>query len=152
MPITRESIEACHAAYCRATKYQLPLSIDREMAWVEWLRRGLTAEDVAVLVHHHQSLARRGEMGARSLKFRSLIVSADWAEEDLAAIRAQARGPARQPNRESVLRATGRGPAETIPPAGQTAAPAREVVEEMLAKLRRAAQGDHENEEQTSRS
>ncbi len=119
---------------CRATRFDLPLSIDREMAWVEWLRRDLNADDVTTLVRHHRSQAARGEP-SRSLKFRSLIVNVDWAEEDLAAIKAQSRGPIRQPNRESILRATDR-PERPEPP---EARPSNEVLEQMLAQLRAAA-------------
>lgn len=135
--LTRAKIEACHTAYCQATKYELPLSIDREMAWVEWLRRGLTTDDVVTLVRHHKRLASTGG-NARSLKFRSLVLNVDWAEEDLAEIKAAGRGPERQPNRESVLRATDR-PERPEPP---EARPSKEVVENMLAQLRQAATGE----------
>lgn len=130
-------ISALHAAYCKATGFNLPLGMDREAAWYEWVRKGFTPDDVVALVRHHKSLAHRGASG-RSLKFRSLVVNVDWAEEDLIELKSRGRGPVPQPNRESILRQTGRGPAETMPPAGETAAPAKEIVDRFLAGLKEA--------------
>lgn len=131
-------IAALHAAYTAATGLTLPLSMDREQAWWLWFKAGLTPADVTALVRHHQALARQGKP-ARSLHFRCFVKDLDYAEEDLALIRAQSRRPAPRPNRESVERATGRGPCESIPPAEPTSKTTKEALAKMLDDLRQAA-------------
>lgn len=130
-------IKALHAAYVESTGFELPLSFEREYAWGEWLRRGFTPDDVRLLVRHHRELAKRGEP-ARSLKFRSLVANIEYSEEDIAELRSRRRVPPPQPNRESILRQTGRAPAETMPPSGETAAPAKELVDRFLKDLKQA--------------
>ena len=112
-----DRIAALHAAYCQATGFVLTMDMNREQAWFEWLRRGLTPDDVRLLVRHHRDRARQGKP-ARSLTFRNFVMSVDYAEEDLAELRARNRRQEPPPNREAVLKATHRptpDPGDAIP-------------------------------------
>ena len=129
----RANIVDLHAAYVQLTGFSLPLSMDREAAWFEWVKRGFTPDDLAALVKHHKWLAKSG-IPARSLKFRSLVVNVDYAEEDLAEIRARSRVPPPKPNREEVLRATGR-----VAPDGAPEPVYAKPSEEIIQQLRKAA-------------
>lgn len=136
---TKDEIGRLHASYVRATGINLPLTMDREQAWYWWLQKRFTPQDVTDLVRHHQRLAKMGKP-ARSLAFRSLVLNVDWAEEDLAMLRAQRRVPPPQPNRESILRQTGRGPADGMAPEQIPAKRAsKEEIDAMIAKLKEAA-------------
>ncbi len=118
---TREQIQNLHAVYCQLTGFDLPLSFEREQAWYWWVQRKLSQSDLTLLIRHHRELARRGEKTARSLKFRSLIMNVDWAEEDLQEIKARQRSASPRPNQDAILRASGRGPSEALPPPQPTA-------------------------------
>jgi len=137
MTSANQQINDLHRAYCSAVGIDLPLNMYRESVWAGWLRAGLSANDIATLVSHHQWLAAH-DLPARSLKFRSIIANIDYAEEDLAEIRARRRAPPPQLNRTAVLAATGR-----IPPDGalepNTSRPTADFIESALKQLRKAA-------------
>lgn len=126
-------IRELHSAYVQETGFNIPLSMDREASWYEWVKRGFTVSDLLGLIRHHRWLAKSG-LPHRSDKFRSLIVNVDYAEEDLAEIRARNRIPKPQPNRDEVLRATGREAPDGAPEPVYA-----KPSEEIIAQLRKAA-------------
>lgn len=130
------TVQQLHEAYVKATGFNLRLDMCREAMWWDWVKRGLTPQDVETLVRNMKWRQDHG-LSARSLVFRWFVGRPDWAEEDLMEIRARSRGKCPQPNRESVLRATGR-----VAPDGQCepmqAVASKEIVEAALLKLREA--------------
>ena len=137
-----EPIKALHAAYLASTGFDLPLTMQRYYAWEHWVAAGLTPADVRDLVRHHQGLARQGKPG-RSLLFRSLVERVDFAEEDLALIRARGRGQKLEDRSEKreVLQATGRRSEGENRRSGETVTEqaSAEVVARLLAELKKAA-------------
>lgn len=129
----REKIRELHEAYVQETGYSIPLTMDREASWFEWVKRGFSVEDLVGLIRWHKWLKKTG-LPARSLKFRSIVANIDYAEEDLAEIRARNRIPKPKPNRDEVLRATGR-----VAPDGAPEPVYAKPTEEIIAQLRKAA-------------
>ena len=139
MTQTMSTIAEMHAAYCRLTGFRLALDMAREQMWYEWTSRGLGVAEVVALIGHHRRMAAQGKP-ARSLVFRGLVGRVDYAEEDLAMIRAQGRVPQGDRGREEVLAATGRatGPQERpARAAGEILSPER--LAGYVAAMRRAA-------------
>ena len=110
-------IAAMHAAYCRATGFQITLDITRERQWFEVWKRGIRVADVALLVGHLRDGIKRQERNPGCLKFRNFVGNADYLEEDLQEARARARVVRPNPARASVLQASGRPAAPEPPPA-----------------------------------
>lgn len=126
-------IRQMHAAYVESTGFVLPLTMDREAAWWEWIKRGFGPGDVIALIKHIKLMQRNG-LPARSLKFRSFAMNPDFAEEDIAELRAKGRCHAPNPHLEEVKRATGR-----VPPDGSHEPEMAKPSAEILAALRAAA-------------
>lgn len=129
------AIKHLHDEYARLTGLVVPLTLPRIYAWEAWIASKHTAADLALVVGHLRTkIHDRGRlMGA--LSFHRLIEMLDWFDEDLAEARALARRHRVPPNREAVLRATGR---KSEPPP----TPARSVGEILAAEaaLRRFLQ------------
>ena len=100
-------IAEMHTEYQRLTGYPVVLA-GREWTWFEWLKRGLTVEDLRLLIREKRRRIRAGELTPQSLTFRNLAGNADYAEEDIAVLRARSRGPTIDRARADVLRASGR--------------------------------------------
>lgn len=130
MENTAQQIEELHAEYVRLSGQRVSL-MGREWAWYEWVKRGLTVQDLRMLVGHirRERSAGRTVRGA-DLKFRNLVANADFAEEDIVELRARARARVHQaePGKASVLRSAGRPPVS----GGGAARSARECVERVI--------------------
>jgi len=131
-------IPSFHAAYEELTGIQLRLTMDRERQWYEFIKSGVTLEDMRMLIKAikvgindpDRSMLGRRNIGA--LKFHNLIGQLDQTEEDLGLLRslqrAKQRQPAPQPARDSVLRATGRPDTRETAAMAAQAKPAAELV------------------------
>ncbi len=128
------AIAELHAAYVRATGFDLRLDAHREMQWFEVWRRGIRACDITALVQDNRRRAKRGD-NVRSLVFRNFVGNPDYLEEDLAELRARNRVAPVNPRRAEVLQATGRPAAPEPPPAR----PVGDVItgDRMVAELER---------------
>lgn len=142
-PALVDRVRACHAAWRAATGQDLGLDMSREQAWFEWLKRGLGAAEVGELVRYHRRERQAGRP-ARRETFRSLIVNVDWAEEDLAMMRARGRVKHGDPGREGVLRATGRNSEQSSVKSDQSSGkderPTAEQREQVSRALRELAE------------
>lgn len=109
-------LQALHDCYCRCTGLTMGF---RLLAWQAFSAK-FTVEDLSLVIRH---LKRKlsGDRLRTALKFHYLIENLEYFEEDLAEARALARVPAPRPNRESMLRATGRDAQPATPPARSTA-------------------------------
>jgi len=107
---TRLHIESLHKLYGQLTGLVIPLDMQRESMWYEWQRRGHGEQELREVVAHLQRGIREQRRNVGALKFRNLIGSPDYFEEDLAEARASRRAHAAKPAapRASVLAATGR--------------------------------------------
>ena len=107
---TRQRIELLHKLYGQLTGLLIPLDMQRESMWFEWQRRGHGELELREVVAHLQRGIREQRRNVGALKFRNLIGSPDYFEEDLAEARANRRAAAAKPSPPlaSVLRATGR--------------------------------------------
>lgn len=119
-------IEAMHAEYVRLTGQHVSL-MGREHVWYEWMRRGLTIDDLRMLIGHiKRERAKGNNVRGADLKFRNLVWDADFAEEDIVALRARYRGQRMDAGKAGVLAATGRSgeaePASGLRQAGEVAA------------------------------
>lgn len=133
-------IQSLHEAYLRATGFDpklLPLDMYRQSVWFTWKQAGLTPEDVVTLVNHHKYLAKIGRP-ARALHFRNFVSRLDFAQEDLAEIRARQRAQPKQPNKEQVLRESGRVKPDGAFEPEQSVMP-KECIQQCLAQLKQAA-------------
>lgn len=111
---------ALHECYCRCSGITIKFDTKRMFVWREFAAR-FNAADLELVIRH---LKRKltGDRLRTALKFHYLIENLEYFEEDLAEARALVRVPAPRPNRESMLRATGR----SVQP---ETAPARTVAE-----------------------
>lgn len=119
---TGELIAQLHRAYVQCTGLSLPLDMQRESMWFDWLRC-LKPQLADMHIGPEQALrivimriragicSERRQPGA--LKFRNLIGQPDYFQEDLAEALAVERARKRQgdPSRAEVLDAIGRGAA-----------------------------------------
>ena len=134
-----QKIHSLHAAWERLTGQRLVLDCMRERCWFDWLERGLTDQDLELLVRSAQARIRAGKLSPSSLKFRYMLGNTDQAEEDVAELKARKRQtrPETDPGKAAVLRATGRQAEAPAP----EAVPARIPVAEVIAAMRRAVDG-----------
>lgn len=137
-----------HAEYCKLTRYSVSL-IAREFVWLDWIRRGLTVEDLRLWLNEIKERQRRG--APDSLRFQNAIQNVDRAEENIIELRRLKRGRAPATDRNSVLRSSGRNPDEKkseTKAAGQVAqtllddAEARRRAAEHLAEFKRKTFGE----------
>ena len=99
---------ALHDEYCRLTGFKVTF-FGREHVWYEWARRDLGVPELRLLVNEKRRRVKVGELPPASLTFRNLVANVDYAEEDIAELRARRRvGPPLDPNKASLLRQTGR--------------------------------------------
>lgn len=117
-------VRILHDAYQLCTGLVLPLDMHRESVWCDFIRRGLTRQDLKLVITHIRRGIRDGSRNRGALRFNNLIARLDSFEEDLAEARAQSRARSADPNRAAVLRASGRpsSPADATRQAGQLAA------------------------------
>lgn len=92
-PNAVNDIAAIHAAYCRATGFQLRLSYPRERAWHEYLSAGFTIEDLLLVIEWIKREIRSERRREASLLFRNLVEQVERFEEDRALAMAHARRP-----------------------------------------------------------
>jgi len=101
---------ALHVAYCAQTGLDLPFTMERLLAWEQWCSCGWDEGDLCLVIKHLRHKLRREPkqrlLGA--LRFRWLVEAHEDFAETLAEARALNRGYKLAPNREEVLRATGR--------------------------------------------
>src|SRR5208283_107309 len=77
-----EQITAVHQLYGQLTGQSLRLGFDRERQWFEWLRAGLTPEDLRRVITYLQREIREGRRNVGALKLSNLL-QPDRFEEDL---------------------------------------------------------------------
>ena len=132
-----QNILALHDEYVRLTGFSISI-LGREHAWWEWERRGLTVADLRALVAEKRRRVKVGELPPASLSFRNLVANVDYAEEDIAELRARRRvGPPMNPAKASLLRQTGRD--VTPRPQTQSARPCSEIVTKLASDPTAAA-------------
>jgi hypothetical protein len=103
-----DQINALHAEYVRLTGFKISV-MGREWAWFEWIKREMGIPELRMLVAEKRRRIRACELTVQSLAFRNLVGNVDFAEEDVAELRARNRGRAPSvPGRDSVLQQTGR--------------------------------------------
>ena len=102
-------IQRLHGRYRMLTGLIVPLDMHREYVWLEFLRRGMTEQDLATVVRHIRRGVADGSRNRGALRFHNLIGQIDYFEEELAEAAAAGRrkSEVRSPKSE-VLRATGR--------------------------------------------
>lgn len=129
-----QNILALHDEYVRLTGFSISI-LGREHAWWEWDRRGLTVADLRALVAEKRRRIKLGELPPASMTFRNLVANVDYAEEDIAELRARRRvGPPLDPNKASLLRQTGRSDIQGSTVRGSTVQSSRPA-SEVIAKL-----------------
>lgn len=84
-------IEEAHRRYCELTGYRLLLSIDRHYWWAQWLAKGFTDADLALVVRNIQKGIKTGNRHQGALKWSHLIQEPDRFEEELMEARASLR-------------------------------------------------------------
>lgn len=128
--IPRETIQKLHDEFCRLTDATLTLHLQRMDAWQLWAARGLTLDDLKLVVWSIRKGIAEQSRNLGALRFSALIQDPDRFEEELGLARAQQRNtkPART-NRERTLAASGRPVAKADKPA----VPAGEVAERLAA-------------------
>lgn len=127
-----QEIQNIHRLYCQLTRMEVSLEFGRERAWFEFLRR-FNQEDLRLVISRIQKGISKGERNLGALRFRNLIESIDYFEEELAMARAEARVKKPAP-REVAIRDLRPQVAQTIHSA-ITAQPIAHYIE----ALRRAA-------------
>lgn len=104
--------EALHLAYVRLTGRPLELDYLKRQEWGVWQRycqhEPFTLADLELVVRYLQAQIKKGERKPGSLKFKNLISSPDYFQEDLIDARQWARRPAQEPGKAQALRSTGR--------------------------------------------
>ena len=122
VPEKLAEIQRLHSTYKLLTGLVVPLDSYREYQWFEFIRRGLTEDDLCAVIRSIRKGVAANTRNRGALRFTNLIGQLDRFEEDLAECRALARGPARQPARDAVLQATGRVPTSSQAAAAVSAA------------------------------
>jgi hypothetical protein len=81
--------KSLHEAYCRLTENKTGLSYQREMRWTQFIQRGFTEDDLALVVRWLQTQIARGEGGfsKQSLQFGTLMQDLDRFEDKLCTAR-----------------------------------------------------------------
>jgi hypothetical protein len=126
----RQMIEQLHALYVALSGQDIPLNMDRERVWFDWVKAGFSADDLRIVVRGIRNGIKEGKRNHGALKFSNLIGMADHFEEDLALFKSAAR--ASRPSREDRAASP-----RTFTQAGaQTAAPVSERALEILRKCR----------------
>lgn len=104
LPI-KSAPERLHRVYVQETCMELDFSMSRLWAWELWSAK-FSEQDLRDVIRFNKSKGNRG----RNLNFRNLIsgpCAIEFAEEDLAELRAKRRAPI-VTNRDKVLAASGR--------------------------------------------
>jgi hypothetical protein len=136
-----QQIAALHEEYVRLTGIRITLP-GREWSWFEWLKRGLGPAELRLLIAEKRRRIRAGELTAASLAFRNLVGNVDYAEEDIAELRARARTRPLDPNKASLLRQTGRSdvPRSALPAPRSTAQIVSQLTSDPAAAARALAE------------
>jgi hypothetical protein len=101
-------IRELHERYKMLTGLVVPLDMHREYLWMEFLRRGLTGQDLAVVVRAIRRGVAEGSRNRGALRFHNLIGQIDYFEEELAEAASQTRKSEVRSPKSEILRATGR--------------------------------------------
>lgn len=115
------AIRTLHAAYVGASGQAVGLNMDRERTWAEWLRwrpeAPFTEQDLRDVIFHLHRGIKDGSRNPGALRFRNLIGSPDYFEEELALVRA------RRWNTRSATSPPRRAPNASCPRAARKTAP-----------------------------
>ena len=104
-----ETIKELHATYCRMSGMDdLPLTLNRMSHWEAYCNLGYTQDDLRLVIEMLRRKIKTGPNTMSCLRFNNLIVDIERFQEELSLARAKAREPKREPDKESVLKATGR--------------------------------------------
>jgi len=121
-------IAQAHQLYCELTGQRLSLRFDRERAWYELLRTGVTLEQLAHLVRYLQREIRHGRRNVGALKLSNLL-QPDRFEEDFSLSHIALHPPA--PPRPTSLPSP-----QSIPPPPLDPQHIREGLRQLKAALR----------------
>jgi len=111
-----ETIKELHGCYCRMSGLEVPLTMQRMFTWERWIHEKLTIDDLRLVIEVLRRKIKAGKKTLACLKFTNLIGNVEFFTEDLAEARQLARLPKSEPDKESVLRATGRPTHHDKPP------------------------------------
>jgi hypothetical protein len=116
----------------------LPLDADRQRAWFEFARKGLTKEDLEIVINQINLGIRKGCRYRAALNFTRLIWKLDTFEEELAEAQALKRNtiPPRT-NRQVAVEII--RPKVSAPIERSHARPAGEILKGYIDGLRKAA-------------
>lgn len=110
MESVNADVNALHQRYLALTQSNWPtLSYNRECAWLNYLKRGLTAEHLQLVILHLKMRIRAQVRHPECLKFSNLFGDEDALdrfEEELGQAEVAMRRKPADPERVSVLRAT----------------------------------------------
>lgn len=129
-----QSILALHDEYVRLTGFKVSI-LGREHAWYEWVRRELGVPELRLLIAEKRRRIKAGELQSVSLTFRNLVANVDYAEEDIAELRARRRSSAGVPqgDKASLLRQTGRSVSPS--PSGRGQGEGERTAAQIVTKL-----------------
>lgn len=107
----KDQITKLHQTYCDLLGMELPLLAHHERLWFDAIKDGLTEEILRAVIVSRKSDVKNGKRYRNAILLRNLIgdpgIVADLLNEG-AMLEAQKRAFAPSPQRESVLRSTGR--------------------------------------------
>lgn len=148
-------IQQLHSTWAKSTGISLPLDAHRQQQWEDWIRvmapmlkegnyrPGYTLVDALkdIIAFRRAKFAHAPDIMQNMLAFRYLVGNPDYCQEDLATAHALSRSRGRIADKESVLKATGRGSKCQSEPrtAGQVLASTPEpLFKELVAKMKQA--------------
>lgn len=97
------SVPELHKVYCAMSGMDVPLRFNRESSWVDFIRSGFTQADLESVLKRLLRLVHAGERRPESLKFSNVVEQLDRFEEELAMIRAEAKGLVAREHTMSVM-------------------------------------------------
>jgi hypothetical protein len=109
---TQQLIADLHQVYCNLTRMTVRLDMGREHEWFQFVKRGFTVADLALVIKSIQKGIKERKRNPGALRFSNLVVAVDLFEEELALAQSEASVHAKTPpvdrGRAAVLQATGR--------------------------------------------
>jgi hypothetical protein len=102
------TIPQLHQTYVALSGLPIRLDMARERSWFEFEKRGFTEADLRLVILEIQKGIKAGKRHLGALRFRNLIESLDYFEEELAMVKARKRAPTVSAGRAQVLKGTGR--------------------------------------------
>lgn len=133
------TVQAFHTAYVESTGIELSLRYEREMVWAAFIKEGFTVDDVRLVGEWLRSKVRREERNPGCLKFINMISRFDDFEQELALCKAEMRNfKAPLSEKEKVIKAFRSEQGEE--PVKPTARLAKEIIDNAIEQMRKAAQ------------